>query len=95
MCGVALANASVPPAMVVGCMAIHLCKQQPLHSVHIFRSRSKGKKSNEGLGGDRFTDRREQERLIQVLTRTDALHGWPTHALQHQLRETWGMTGMT
>ncbi|KAJ5630146.1 transcriptional regulator family: Fungal Specific TF [Penicillium herquei] len=66
VCGVALSNESVPPAMVVGCMAIHLC-------------------------GDRFTDRQEQERLIQVLARTDCLHGWPTHALQRQLRDTWGV----
>lgn len=27
VCGVALANDAVPPAMVVGCMAIHLCKK--------------------------------------------------------------------
>ncbi|KAJ5964962.1 transcriptional regulator family: Fungal Specific TF [Penicillium vulpinum] len=66
VCGASLSNASVPPAMVVGCMAIHLC-------------------------GDRFTDPHEQDLLIQVLIQTDTLHGWPTHALQRQLRETWGM----
>ncbi|KAJ5688538.1 hypothetical protein N7462_002930 [Penicillium macrosclerotiorum] len=66
VCGVALSNGTVPPAMVVGCMAVHLC-------------------------GDRFTDRQEQEQLIQVLIRTTKLHGWPTHALQRQLWETWGM----
>ncbi|KGO66152.1 Glycoside hydrolase, family 71 [Penicillium expansum] len=66
VCGASLSNASVPPAMVVGCMAIHLC-------------------------GDRFTDPHEQDHLIQVLIQTDKLHGWPTHALQRQLRETWGM----
>ncbi|KAJ5363714.1 uncharacterized protein N7496_009427 [Penicillium cataractarum] len=66
MCGVALSNSAVPPAMVVGCMALHLC-------------------------GDRFTDLVEQEKLIQVLLRTERLHGWPTHALQGQLRETWGV----
>ncbi|KAJ5444530.1 uncharacterized protein N7458_008402 [Penicillium daleae] len=65
MCGVALSNSSVPPAMVVGCMALHLC-------------------------GDRFTEMVEQEMLIQVLSRTERLHGWPTHALQRQLKETWG-----
>lgn len=42
-------------------------------------------------GGDRFTDSVEQNMLIQVLSRTDQLHGWPTHALQHQLKETWGI----
>ena len=42
-------------------------------------------------GGDRFTDPQQQELLIQVLVRTDTLHGWPTHALQRQLRETWGI----
>ncbi|KAK9857383.1 hypothetical protein MYU51_020767 [Penicillium brevicompactum] len=66
VCGAALSNAHVPPAMVVGCMAIHLC-------------------------GDRFTDPQQQDLLIQVLVRTDTLHGWPTHALQRQLRETWGI----
>ncbi|KAJ5106123.1 hypothetical protein N7456_002798 [Penicillium angulare] len=67
VCGAALSNDSVPPVMVVGCMAIHLC-------------------------GDRFTDRQEQDQLISVLTRTDHLHGWPTHALQRQLHDTWGMS---
>ncbi|KAJ5787903.1 hypothetical protein N7457_002893 [Penicillium paradoxum] len=66
VCGASLSNSSVPPAMVVGCMAIHLC-------------------------GDRFTDPRERDLLIQVLIQTDTLHGWPTHELQRQLRETWGM----
>ncbi|CDM27176.1 transcriptional regulator family: Fungal Specific TF [Penicillium roqueforti] len=65
LCGASLSNASVPPAMVVGCMAIHLC-------------------------GDRFTDPHEQDHLIQVLIQTDTLHGWPTHALQGQLWDTWG-----
>ncbi|KAJ5342753.1 transcriptional regulator family: Fungal Specific TF [Penicillium brevicompactum] len=41
--------------------------------------------------GDRFTDPQQQDLLIQVLVRTDTLHGWPTHALQRQLRETWGI----
>lgn len=42
-------------------------------------------------GGDRFTDRRQQDLLTQILVQTDTLHGWPTHALQRQLRETWGI----
>ncbi|KAJ5542714.1 transcriptional regulator family: Fungal Specific TF [Penicillium sp. DV-2018c] len=66
VCGISLSNTSVPPAMVVGCMAIHIC-------------------------GDRFTDPHQQDRLIHVLTHTDFVHGWPTHALQRQLRETWAM----
>ncbi|KAF3394420.1 hypothetical protein F1880_004883, partial [Penicillium rolfsii] len=65
-CGVALSNSCVPPAMVNGCMALHLC-------------------------GDLFTDTVEQDMLIQVLSRTERLHGWPTHALLHQLKETWGI----
>ncbi|KAL1984894.1 hypothetical protein VTN96DRAFT_8553 [Rasamsonia emersonii] len=40
--------------------------------------------------GDRFTDKQQQNRLMEVLVRTDALHGWPTRAIQEQLRETWG-----
>ncbi|KAJ5769763.1 uncharacterized protein N7511_001814 [Penicillium nucicola] len=64
VCGAALSNASIAPAMVVGCLAIHLC-------------------------GDRFTDPQQQDHLIHVLLQMDALHGWPTDALQRELRETW------
>lgn len=72
--------------MVVGCMAIHLCQcQLACYGESLLR------KLTDVVGGDRFTDRQEQERLIQVLVRTDSMHGWPTHALQRQLRETWGM----
>lgn len=74
--------------MVVGCMAIHLCKQQKpsicfQYMLYMRLTRV--------TGGDRFTDPHEQDHLIQVLIQTDKLHGWPTHALQRQLRETWGM----
>lgn len=46
-------------------------------------------------GGDRFTDRQQQGRLMEVLVRTEALHGWPTRAMQEQLRETWGWSDGT
>jgi hypothetical protein len=72
--------------MVVGCMAIHLCKCIYNQS----KGRGLGKKLT-GPGGHRFTDRQEQNRLIQVLTKTSGRHGWPTHFLERQLRDTWDM----
>lgn len=45
----------------------------------------------ENKGGDRFTDPAEQEMLIEVLLRIERLHGWPTHVLRRQLKETWGI----
>ncbi|CAG8333477.1 unnamed protein product [Penicillium salamii] len=84
VCGAALSNAHVPPAMVVGCMAIHLCENRRLLLGWKLKLMSL-------TGGDRFTDPQQQDLLIQVLVRTDTLHGWPTHALQRQLRETWGI----
>lgn len=71
--------------MVVGCMAIHLC--QCINQ----RKERKLERKLTGAGGDRFTDRQEQNRLIQVLTKTSDRHGWPTHFLERQLRDTWDM----
>lgn len=77
----------MPPAMVVGCMAIHLCTlPETVNMFQVLCMRLTGV-----TGGDRFTDPHEQDHLIQVLIQTDKLHGWPTHVLQRQLRETWGI----
>ncbi|KAJ5139463.1 transcriptional regulator family: Fungal Specific TF [Penicillium atrosanguineum] len=81
VCGVALSNSSVPPAMVIGCMAIQICREP----------RSQAGCELMGVeGGDRFTDRQEQDRLIQILLRTESLHGWPTNSSARHLCETWG-----
>lgn len=44
------------------------------------------------LGGDRFTLRQEQEHLLEVLTRTERLHGWPTVNTQAAVKKVWGWT---
>lgn len=45
-----------------------------------------------GLGGDLFTLRQEQERLLEVLIRTERLHGWPTINTQTTVKQVWGWT---
>ncbi|OLN88997.1 hypothetical protein CCHL11_06037 [Colletotrichum chlorophyti] len=42
------------------------------------------------MAGGRFTDRKEQEELYNILVKTDRRLGWPTHYAQVQLREAWG-----
>jgi hypothetical protein len=69
-------------------MAIHICKKRkPGDELEgeLYRQLTNIP------GGDRFTDRQQQDLLVQVLVQTDAVHGWPTHALQRQLRDTWGI----
>jgi hypothetical protein len=41
------------------------------------------------IGGDRFTELREQKGLEMILLRTEQLHGWPTSAAQEQLKQAW------
>ncbi|MCJ1259177.1 hypothetical protein MMC24_007013 [Lignoscripta atroalba] len=41
------------------------------------------------MAGDRFTERSEQETLLDVLVRTEKEFAWPTDAAQKQLREAW------
>ncbi|CZR69065.1 uncharacterized protein PAC_18966 [Phialocephala subalpina] len=40
-------------------------------------------------GGDRFTDSKEQNKLEDILVKTEQLHGWPTKVIQQQLRLSW------
>lgn len=42
------------------------------------------------LGGDRFTDRLEQERMFELLMIVNKENGWPTLTLQKQLKTSWG-----
>jgi hypothetical protein len=42
------------------------------------------------LGGDRFTDRLEQELMFDLLTKVNENCGWPTIDLQKQLKSSWG-----
>jgi hypothetical protein len=40
--------------------------------------------------GDRFTERRDQIALLDVLTLTENTHSWPTAAAQAHLKMAWG-----
>ncbi|KAH6968083.1 hypothetical protein DER45DRAFT_581257 [Fusarium avenaceum] len=40
--------------------------------------------------GDRFTERRDQTALLDVLTLTENTHSWPTAAAQAHLKMAWG-----
>jgi hypothetical protein len=43
-------------------------------------------------GGDRFTDRIDQEALLDVLVKTEKDHARPTASIQLQMKESWGWT---
>lgn len=43
-------------------------------------------------GGDLFTDRLEQQALLEVLMKTEVDLAWPTATSQEYLRERWGWT---
>lgn len=40
--------------------------------------------------GDPFTDRMDQEALLNILLITEKEHKWPTGAAQIHLRKAWG-----
>lgn len=40
--------------------------------------------------GDRFQDRHEQEALLDILSKVDSDHGWPTQRICATLTEAWG-----
>ncbi|KAI1363632.1 hypothetical protein F5Y08DRAFT_308983 [Xylaria arbuscula] len=42
------------------------------------------------LAGDRFTDRRQQEALLNFLIKTEESSAWPTWSIQQEMKETWG-----
>ncbi|KAI4765346.1 hypothetical protein E4T52_01917 [Aureobasidium sp. EXF-3400] len=42
------------------------------------------------MGGDRFTERREQEGLFEILTKAQKEYAWPTQSVQEHLKEVWG-----
>ncbi|KAK6396062.1 hypothetical protein LTR65_010172 [Meristemomyces frigidus] len=42
------------------------------------------------MAGDKFTGRREQEALLEVLTMCDRQHAWPTGAAMRNLKVAWG-----
>ncbi|GAW21369.1 hypothetical protein ANO14919_108880 [Xylariales sp. No.14919] len=42
------------------------------------------------IAGDRFTDRREQDILYDILVKTGQELGWPTGSAQEDMRSAWG-----
>ena len=43
-------------------------------------------------GGDRVTDRSEQEALLDILVKTEKTHSLSTAKAQNDLQEAWGWT---
>ena len=46
----------------------------------------------DGTGGDRVTDRSEQEALLDILVKTEKTHSLSTAKAQKDLQEAWGWT---
>lgn len=46
-------------------------------------------------GGDRVTDRLEQEALLDILVKTEKTHSLSTAKAQKDLQEAWGWTMST
>lgn len=46
----------------------------------------------DGTGGDRVTDRSEQEALLDILVKTEKTHSLSTARAQKDLQEAWGWT---
>lgn len=43
--------------------------------------------------GDRFENRKDQDALLEILTRTSRDHARPTESVQKQMMESWGWVG--
>jgi hypothetical protein len=42
------------------------------------------------IGGDHFTELKDQKALLEVLKYTDIEHAWPTTQIQERLKHSWG-----
>lgn len=42
------------------------------------------------VAGDKFTHRREQEAVLDILVTCDRKHGWMTETVQRNLKISWG-----
>ncbi len=63
-------------------MGIAICKSHPAFGPNL--------PADIMQGGDRFTERIDQEALLDILVRTERDHGRPTAAVQKQMKEAWG-----
>jgi hypothetical protein len=42
------------------------------------------------IAGDKFTDRKEQEAVLDILTTCDLKHAWGTGTVRGNLKASWG-----
>jgi len=42
------------------------------------------------IAGDKFTDRREQEAVMELLKTCDSMHAWQTETMRTNLIAAWG-----
>lgn len=45
------------------------------------------------VAGDKFTQRREQEAVLEILETCDRKHAWMTVTVQENLKTSWGWDG--
>lgn len=46
------------------------------------------------IAGDKFTQRREQEAVLNILVTCDRKHAWMTGTVQENLKTSWGWHGL-
>jgi predicted TIM-barrel enzyme len=44
------------------------------------------------IAGEKFTDRKEQEAVLDILNTCDTKHAWGTGTVRENLRQAWGWT---
>lgn len=44
------------------------------------------------IAGDKFTDRKEQQAVLDILTTCDRKHAWGTEEVRRNLKASWGWT---
>lgn len=42
------------------------------------------------IAGDKFTERKEQEAVLDILITCDRVHAWGTLTVQENLKTSWG-----
>ena len=93
LCGIALCNSFVP-ARFTASLAIIMCKHSKSSSACDVMLPGRGLISNLcSIGGSWFTDRAEQEVLIDFMHGTEQCSGLPRKAAQKILIEGWGWSG--
>lgn len=93
LCGIALCNSFVP-ARFTASLAIIMCEYRlslpGAYKAHVGRTLRADTGSS---GGNWFTNRPEQEVLIDFMQSTEQCSGWPRKQAQKTLIEDWGWFG--